>query len=267
VSLLIECKRSEMPYIFFASDSRPGRGGFAVSVAGLHQDEISVRTDDDMSTWSFTTLRALGLADHTFVADPPRVAMTFSKAARRGKELELSGTDPYQSLVLPLTKALRGYTGRIAPPKTAMYFDLVLPLAVAVIDGPMVVASVAQSGVSYELHPWVRVYRHDVDMAAARRFEREKLHAIDCVHSDWLEEYLLQHLNPFAEEFGRRSLVHDHEIATGSAFAEGMNRDSWSDLHHRLRPVRFSDRSRRPKTVIEGLRSAAEEAWPGRRRS
>jgi hypothetical protein len=169
VSLLIECKRSEMPYIFFASDSRPGRGGFATNDAGLLQDEINVRTDDDVSTWGFTTLQALGLADHPFLADPPRVAMTFSKVARRGKELALSGTDPYQSLVLPLTKALRGYASRIAPPKTAVYFDLVLPLAVAVIDGPMVVASVAQSGVSYELHPWVRVYRHDVDIAAADR--------------------------------------------------------------------------------------------------
>jgi hypothetical protein len=48
--LLIECKRSTMPYVFFESETRPGRGGRAMQVAGLHEDRISVQTDDDLST-------------------------------------------------------------------------------------------------------------------------------------------------------------------------------------------------------------------------
>lgn len=118
LALVVECKRSDMPYVFFASSTRPGRGGQAVSVAGLKTTGITISTDDDRSTWTFSVIQALGLADHPFVADPPCVALSFSKAARRGKCLELSGSDPYHSLVLPLTKALGGYAARIAPPAT-----------------------------------------------------------------------------------------------------------------------------------------------------
>jgi hypothetical protein len=259
LALLIECKRSVMPYVFFESETRPGRGGHAMSVAGLHQDRVTVQTDDDLSTSIFSIMQALGLAEHQFVAEPARAALVFSKAARRNKDVVLSGTDPYQGLVLPLTKALRDYVPRVAPPKTAVYFDLVLPIALAVIDGPMVLATVSQGGVSYELNPWVRVYRHGVEPEAGHKFEREKLYAIDCVHRSWLKTYLDNHLQPFADEFGKLALRHAEEIATGTGFIAGMNRDSYTDLEKRLRPRRLSDTGRRPATFARNLRSLAEE--------
>jgi hypothetical protein len=181
------------------------------------------------------------MAEHPFVAEPARVALAFSKAARKSKDVVLSGTDPYQSLVLPLTKALGEYAKRVAPPKTAVYFDLALPIALAVIDGPMVLATVSPDGVTYELNPWIRVYRHDVDPDAGHKFDREKLYAIDCIHRAWLETYIKEHLHPFAAEFGTLALSHAEEIATGTGFIAGMNRDSHAELEKRLRPRRLSD--------------------------
>lgn len=261
LALLVECKRSEMPYVFFASHTRPGYGAAAISVAGLHEDRVTVRTDDDLSTWSFSTLQALGFSDHAFVAEPPSVALSFSKAARRNKDLVLSGEDPYQSLVRPLTKALDSYTARLAPPSTAVYFDLVVPIGLAIIDGPMVQAEVTAESIDYKLCPWIRVYRHDVDDEAGHRFEREKLHAIDCVHSAWLESYLTDHLLPFAKEFGRRALEHHEEIASGAAFASGFGRDSHSGLPGRLLPLSPKQRARRPRQLAKNLASQRRDLF------
>lgn len=70
--------------------------------------------------------------------------------------LMLSGTDPYQSLVLPLSKALDSHEARVAPIATARYFDATLPRALAIIDGPMVAVELPESGPTYRLAPWVR---------------------------------------------------------------------------------------------------------------
>lgn len=255
LALLVECKQSEMPYVFFVSDARPGVSAEAVAISGLHSDRVEIHTDDDASTWSFSVPQTLGLADHAFVAEPHCVALSFSKAARKNKDLTLSGSDPYQSLVLPLTKALDSYSARVAPPTTARYFDLTVPFGLAVIDGPMVAAEVSPSATEYRLTPWVRVYRHDVDPAAAHHFDREKLFAIDCVHSAWLDQYLNNHLLPFARELGRRALAHHEEIASGSAFAAGFARDSRGGLPERLQPLSMAQRARRPATVLRHIGS------------
>jgi len=257
LDLLIECKQSTMPYVFFASETRPGLGGSAMRVVGLRRDEITVTTDDDPSTWSFSTIQALSLADHTFVAEPLSVALAFSKAAWRNKEVVLSGADPYQSLMLPLTKALDDHAARAAPVATAVYFDAVLPAAIAVIDGPMVVATVKPDCVTYELSPWVRVYRHDVDREAGHRFARNRLHAVDCVHAAWLSEYLAAHLEPFAAEYGRRALAHHKEVATGSAFASQMGSDSFEGVKNRLRPRELRHKARRSAGIVKGIADAA----------
>ncbi len=258
--LLVECKKTDMPYVFFTSDTRPGVGGAAIPVAGLHADSIVVRTDDDLSSWHFTTVQALGLGDHPFVAAPPSVALSLSKAARQGKDIRLSGEDPYKSLVLPLTKALGGYAARVQPPKTAWYHDLHIPIALAVIDGPMVQASVTADGVDYALTPWVRVYRHDVDPAADHFHDRTKLYAIDCVHVAWLTQYLEDHLEPFASEFATAALAHHQELASGRAFASGFGRDSDSGLPERLRPASIEQRVKRPQRIALGVTSQLSAA-------
>jgi hypothetical protein len=128
-----------------------------------------------------------------------------SKLARRNKGVELSGADPYASLVLPLTKGLKNFLERQRPPETAVYFDATLALAVAVVDGPMVAARVRPDTVDYEFVPWVRLYRHDINESAAHRHERDQLYAIDVVHRDWLDSYVDEHVRPFATKYSELS--------------------------------------------------------------
>ncbi len=120
-------------------------------VVGLHKDEITLTTDDSSSTWSYSIIGALDLDMHPFVAKPPRVALAFSKAVRKGKDLVLSGVEAYQGLVLPLVKAGLNLVEQEAPVSTAIYHDLGLPVAVAVLDAPMVLATVQVDGVDHEL--------------------------------------------------------------------------------------------------------------------
>jgi hypothetical protein len=260
LDVLIECKQSKVPYVFFASGTRPGLGGLATHVAGLRRDEIEITTNDDASTWSLTTIQALSLEDHEFLATPLAVSLTFSKAVWANKSVTLSGADAYERLVLPLTKAVDYHAHRAVPVPTAVYFDVTLPAAVAVIDGPMVLATISTTGVRYELCPWVRVYRHDVNPDAKHRLERDRVFAVGCVHASWLEEYLSGHLEPFAREFGRRALAHDVELAKGQGFAPGME-SMWSeDIEVRLRPRELRHRAQRSITIAGDVGSMATSA-------
>src|SRR5688500_8581254 len=49
--------------------------------------------------------QVLGLTRHPFWEPGPRTCAAFSKAQPKGSAVELSGADPYNSLVLPLIKA------------------------------------------------------------------------------------------------------------------------------------------------------------------
>lgn len=68
LTLVIECKKSELPYIFFQSDGRIG-GNFP-HVTGLPSSKIKITTNDAQSTWSFPVRTALGLDWHPFMIDP-----------------------------------------------------------------------------------------------------------------------------------------------------------------------------------------------------
>ena len=113
LDLLIECKKSQLPYIFFLSRNAPYFLGFPI-VAGLARDKIEITTDDDPSTWMLTVTDALGLESDAFLAEPA-YCHTLSRCVRKGSELELSGSDAYNSLVLPLVKALHHFKSAVQP--------------------------------------------------------------------------------------------------------------------------------------------------------
>jgi hypothetical protein len=260
VELLVECKRSELPFVFFASENlarlEPGIG-----VVGLPRDALEVISDDTLDTTTFSVLGALELERHAFLASPHQKALAFSKVVRKGKDLVLSGVEAYQGIVLPLVKAGLSLAQQEAPVDTAVYFDVALPVRLAVLDGPMLLASVDADvkNASYSLTPWVRVYRHDIDPTAEHQFERARLHAIDCVHRGWLTSYLEDHLIPFAREFGQRSLAHHEEVASGKGFAPRMGQLWGESIESRLVPRRRTDATRRAKQVGVNVVSLAAD--------
>lgn len=233
LNLLTECKQSELPYVFFlGQQERKLVPGFPI-IAGLANDKIAINTDDDKSTWHFNIPHVLDLISEKFVASPPYVSHTFSKCVRKGGDFELSGTESFHGLVLPLIKAQDHFKKSTTPPETVTYFDCNLTIAAAVLDAPMVIAQTGAAGPELALAPWVRVVRHE-SYDEVNWTERTKLLALDVIHKEFFVEYFEKHVMPFANTFADRVIKHDVVVAEGKAFIKGMGSDSWSNLEERL---------------------------------
>jgi hypothetical protein len=246
LTLLIECKHSELPYIFFRSGSLHTLLEHP-HIAGLRSQEIVISSDDDASTWTYTVIHALDLHEDPFQGDPV-YATTFSKCVRKGAELELSGVDAYNGLVLPLIKTLAHLSVAEAPPKTAWYFDAHLAVALGVLDAPMVCVQTEADVNAINMCPWVRVVRHEYD-EGGRPWDRNRLWAVDIVHRDFLRAYLDAHLMPFAKRFAERVLRHPTELATGQAFVPKMGADGWGPIEGRLKARGLTEKVKRTRII------------------
>ncbi|MBK5543317.1 hypothetical protein JFT85_00865 [Pseudomonas sp. TH04] len=219
LSILLECKQSELPFIFFETEHPARLTGFP-PIAGLKSHSIEIATNEDRSVYIFSILTALGLSNHDFITRPP-FSNTFSKCGRRGSSLELSGEDAYNSVVMPLIKAATHYEISEYPKPTYRYFQAKLTLPVAVLSAPMVIT---RSDGETQFTPWVRVTRHEYD---GDNYDRNKSRfwAIDVVHEDYLSTYLDEHALPFAREFAEKVLKHDEELASCEGFTEQLDGD------------------------------------------
>jgi hypothetical protein len=120
LDLLIECKQSELPYVFFLNS--PGRQVInSPEVVGLNHHSIELATDEDRSTLTLPIIGALDLAADAFQQEPA-YASSFSKCHRKGQVLELSGTEAYSGLVLPLINALVHIRRAEQPLQSHRYF-------------------------------------------------------------------------------------------------------------------------------------------------
>lgn len=70
LAVLVECKQSQLPYLFFETQNKPRLVDFPV-VAGLRRDKITIKTDDYRSSWQYAVIHALDLNDDHFQSDPP----------------------------------------------------------------------------------------------------------------------------------------------------------------------------------------------------
>ena len=250
LDLITECKASELPYVFFLSDETPRTPRFPL-IARLRSDSLTITSDDDPSTWHIPVLDALGLSGHPFLSSDPRFARTFSRAERKGSKIRLSGNEPYNSLVLPLVKAAEHFLRIEAPPATAAYFDFHLTIPLAMLDAPMIGASPTQHD-RLEMVPWVRVPRHQG--IEGRGFDhRGNVFAIDVVHVEHLETYLVQHLLPFAQAWAELVLKHQVLLAHGRGFARNMGADPWDAIEPRLEPTTMGSRASRGRGVASRL--------------
>lgn len=260
IALLLECKQSDLPFVFFRSE--PQLAPQFPLVAGLHKEDLVIRTDDDRSSWSYRTLRALGLDRHPFIVSVEHSCSTFSKCVRKGDELTLSGAEPYNSLVMPLVSAMEHYVAAAKPPPSAFWFDAQLTVAIGVLDAPMVIVELTDDGQVARLAPWIRLYRHDVEQESDPQRELGRLVAIDIVHRHFLATYLEQHLKPFAARFAELALKHHEELATGEGFVPGMGAGGWREIESRLRPrtVSFGPPARIPASRLGRVRLLGR-AW------
>lgn len=250
LNLLVECKQSTLPYIFFETSRTPSLIDFP-TIAGLREDKIVLTSDDDPSSWTYTVPHALDLNEDPFQS-ALRTCHTLSKCVRKGSDVELTGSDAYNGLVLPLVKALQHFVHSQNPADTAWYFDCHASLAIGVLDAPMISVSVDQAGPILTAVPWVRVVRHEYE-EKAERFDRDQLRVVDVVHKDFLHVYLDEHLLPFAWRFAERVLRHPTELATGLAFVPGMGARGWDPVENRMQPRSPGAQLSRATTVGKNL--------------
>jgi len=247
LDLLVECKQSTLPYVFFLSSSKPQVPHFPL-LAGLFKHTLILTTDDDASSFELPILRALGLESHPFIAEEPEYCMSFSKCVRKGSDVELSGSESFHGLVLPILKAMHYFQIAESPPKTALYFDCHLAIGIGIIGAPMVGVRVSDESHDLTLLPWVRVVRHETDEISDWQ-HWTRLFAIDIIHKDFLKDYLDKHVLPFAQEFSKLVIKHQQVLASGEAFATGMAKYGLHEIEQRLEPRRMSARVSRSKII------------------
>lgn len=236
LTVLIECKQSDLPYVFFSSTRSPWRLTLP-QVTGLRQEEVKISTDDSLSTWTYSVMRALELSGEPFMSRDGFSIM--SKCARKGPKLELSGTDAYNGIVMPLASAANHFSASSAPKDTFHWFEAHLLCVVAVLDAPMIEAKTTSAGTELTFTPWCRLFRHEPEDPGTFMGHTGKTLAIDVVHKDFFREYLTEHLVPFGRTFSERAVRHHEVLATGKAFASGMNANDSSRLCERLQPPRL----------------------------
>lgn len=251
LNLIIECKKSEYPFVFFLSNGNVHTTDFPF-IAGLRKNEIKISTDDSPSTWTFNPVSAMGGHENEFVSNPPHHCMTFSKCARNGKKVILSGDEPYNSIILPLVKSLKHLKKVEMPKDTHVYFDCHIGVAVGVLDAPMVGVVLEEGKSKVRPLQWVRVYRHQTEKDASK-FEGQQILGIDLVQKQYFEEYLNKHLLPFACEFSEKVIKHHNVLSSGHGFVAGMDKGWYRNIEPLLHDRTIKSAAKRIVAAATGL--------------
>jgi len=217
VALLIECKQSKFPFVFFKGPRAPSAFVYPLFAEADLVMVTGMVTGTARSMWELPIVRALSM-DHEPLQTIPPVCSAFSKVVNDKKRIELSGTEPYNALVLPLVSALDHYrkeVRRSGGPATHGVQTVLLP--VAVLDAPLVLVQVDAASNHYSLVPWVRVLRTLPDNRAQHpnQVPWGRRVAIDVVHKEFFATYVNQHVVPFTEKLATRIAKHQVLVSSG----------------------------------------------------
>ena len=227
VILLVECKRAELPHVFFKTAVGVRSDDFP-RVLGLAREAMTLKDASNRSR-SISLIDALQLSNEPFIADGPPLCTGFSRAVRKGKHLILSGASPFRRLFLPLVSALTHAIKYYTPPGSPKLYWANLTFCVAVLDGPMVVAESDPEHPNLSLQPWVRVVRHEVSLKD-KGVRRETYYAIDVVHRSFLANFVRRHLFPFANVFAERVEAVHESLFLGHGCVADVDRLDWREI-------------------------------------
>lgn len=226
LALLVECKRSDLPFVFFAAASPRVPQEFPV-VAGLRGRAPELHVKGVGST-SAPASRFLGLHDFPFVSSGPTTCSAFTRAERKGKDLDLSGSVPFNQVVLPLISALKHFLGLQKTAGSQTQIPACLAHPICVVDAPMVLAEGGPEAPRLTMSPWVRVVRQEAVKDRDEGFWRD--YVIDFVHRGYVKTFVHQHLLPFAEQFAERAASVEALLSEGKAGVPDLKRWHFSDL-------------------------------------
>jgi hypothetical protein len=204
VVLLIECKRSRHPYIFFRTLPNLPIPRFP-RVVGIPNRGVTIAQQDGKRFSERSGAEILGLDQLPFVKPGPPKCAAFSKAIVSGKKVELSGSDPFNSLVLPLVKAQVHAAQQFKAPEKPIWIFPTLMLSISVLDAPMLLVTDPEQAGDPLMTPWVRIIRQEANPNPQSR-RGYSYYSFDAVHIGFFEDYLTKHVLPYAEDFGKRAI-------------------------------------------------------------
>jgi hypothetical protein len=225
--LLVECKRSDLPYIFFKG-TVDRRSQEIPKVLGLPHVDLEINRGKDLLM--IPVAESFQLGKHPFFASLSPTCSSFSKAARSGKRLKLTGTDPFNRIVMPLVSAFEHASAYYRPTQTHDFYFANLTLCICVLDAPLVIAEGGPEHTKLTLAPWVRVIRQEVTLPTPGWFRRERYYGIDVVHRDFLEIFLKEHIAGLAGEFAKRALSLENVLHSGKGSLSKEGDWDWTDL-------------------------------------
>jgi hypothetical protein len=226
LTLLIECKRSTLPFVAFASPIPQVPRGFP-SIVGFSKNEFELHAPT-LAYRRVGPAEFLACRELEFVGTGPTTVSSLGRLERKGKKLELSGSVPYRNLVLPLARALDHYerTWRGLGRQPAYYPNVVL--CIGVVDASLLV--VRGSPEVPELHgePWVRVVRQEA--VEAREGWRRRYYVVDLIHRTFFGDYVSRHALPFAKELAGRMIEKENIIMAGRGSVRDHDDWQWAAL-------------------------------------
>ncbi|MDF8264607.1 hypothetical protein [Luteipulveratus flavus] len=222
LDLLIECKQSTFPYIFFTRDSVYCE---APRVAGFPHDAVSIFLGGEDATPVAMSYRDyLGIYE-VALARAPVYALTMARLERKGSRLEISGEDVFRGISLPLRKAVAHFEKETAPAPHHLFYDIRTVLPVAVVRAPLVAVRQNESGSPKLEYPaWVRVVQSEISSPGLGRGPFVQAGFFDVVHINHFGAYLDEAFE-CAREVGARAAEAAIPIITGKAIMREPDSD------------------------------------------
>jgi hypothetical protein len=227
LAILIECKRSGSPYVFFRSATDRRSPDFP-AVYGLEKAGIDIAVDGQGSSNAFAT-KAFGLDEMKFVLSGPPMVSTFAKTELKGEKATLSGEDVYSGILMPLIGAMKQASSFVLGWHSGGKKYPAVTLGVCVLDAPMLLADARKRPHDLTLTPWVRIARQEIVTDAHPGSGKVRFYAFDIVHLDFFRKFLDDYLLPFANEYGERVKQMLGVIKRGSGTVQS-NDWRWSDI-------------------------------------
>lgn len=228
LDLFVECKHSELPYVFFLRDG--GRNTSVPRIWGFPHEHIKYgksidRLNIDTPTTDF-------VADHgQDYADGMPVAVSVSKAHRKGGGLELSGEEVFRSLTLPVLKAVDYFRDQTIS-ESKLYRDIRFLAPIVVLEAPIVGVRLIDGEPTVEALNAVRL-SVTRPRAESKRYEgSNQVLGVDFVGVDFMDEYvrsMIDRIRIVAERIDRFAPT----IMTGKAIygPDGLKSVSTGEPH------------------------------------
>jgi len=226
VALLIECKRTELPYVFFKKALQqlpydfPAVTGMKGKRLELHRAGIGSR---EVSVATFLKLKEL-----EFIGSGPPVCSSLARAERQGNQLNLSGEQPFKQIIFPLISALHHLFEFQKNMGTPSQSPICPSLSIGLLDAPMLIAEGDPESPLLSLCPWVRVVRQEAMQET--RFMTIQHYVVDFVHRHFLPVFIQNHVLPFAHQFARRAADHETVLRDGRALVPDWENWALGDL-------------------------------------